>query len=92
MGRRRDMDPATRGPEEAVAGGPLTPEPAADPPRRRSVDDTAQVARLRWGAIWAGVLVAPTASVLLELLVFGIGLVSAADRPGNSGDEDWVSE
>ncbi len=74
-----------------MAGGPLTPEPATDTSRRRSVDDTAQVARLRWGAIWAGVLIALTAFLLLELLVFGISLVSAADRPGNSRDEDWVS-
>jgi hypothetical protein len=37
------------------------------------------------------VLIALTAFLLLELLVFGISLVSAADRPGNSRDEDWVS-
>jgi hypothetical protein len=39
----------------------------------------------------AGALAALTVFLLLELLVFGIGLTEATDRPGDAGSEDWIA-
>lgn len=78
-----------------------------DPARRRREDPVETGARhrlgaeqdaaarnggsLRWGTIWAGALAALLLFLILDLLVFGIGITSATDRPGDTGSEDWVS-
>jgi hypothetical protein len=91
MDRDRERDRgAPRRPEEPVEGRARTPEPTIDePPRRQSAEDLAQEAgRSNWGP---GVLAAFLTFLLLELLVFGLGLVAATDRPGDAGSEDVVT-
>lgn len=47
---------------------------------------------VRWGPLWAGLIVAITTFVFLELLAFGLGLLSVSAQPGSaSGPGAWVS-
>ena len=91
MDRDRDIDSRMQRPQEPGVGRPQRAEPAAGTPRRLTVEDILRVGELRWEFIWAGVLATFAVLLLLELLVLGIGLISATDRPGEAGNEDWVS-
>jgi hypothetical protein len=84
------MDRGARRSEEPVEGRARTPESTTiDEPRRQGADDAAQEAgRSNWGP---GVLAAFLTFLVLELLVFGIGLIAATDRPGDAGNEDLVT-
>ena len=89
MDRDRDIDRGMRSPEEPVEGTTRTPVSATGTPRGQGADEAAQEAG---GSHWGpGVLAAFLTFLLLELLVFGIGLVAATDRPGDSGNEDVVT-
>ena len=89
MDRDREMDRGARRPEEPVAGSTRIPESTIDEPPRQGAEDLAQEAgRSNWGP---GVLAAFLTFLLLELLVFGLGLVAATDRPGDAGSEDVIT-
>jgi hypothetical protein len=89
MDRDREIDRGARRPEEPVEGGTRTPVSATGTHRGQGADEAAQEAgRSHWEP---GVLAAFLTFLLLELLVFGIGLVAATDRPGDSGNEDVVT-
>ena len=90
MDRDRERDRgAPRRPEEPVEGRTHTPEAAIDEPRRGGAEDLAQEAgRSNWGP---GVLAGFLTFLVLELLVFGLGLVAATDRPGDAGSEDVIT-
>ena len=90
MDRDRETDRGARRPEEPpVESSTRAPVSTTDTPRRQGADDAAQEAgRSHWGP---GVLAAFLTFLVLELLVFGIGLIAATDRPGDSGNEDVVT-
>lgn len=89
---RRGPNIGRRGAEDAVVGGDRRTERISDVGREQGTDAADRHdGGIRWGAIVAGVLATLTISLLLGLLLFGSGLVTAADRPGDAGNEDWVS-
>jgi hypothetical protein len=50
--------------------------------------------RVRWGPVWAGLLTALTTFLLLELLAYGLGVLTTTTRDGTiaaSGASPWVS-
>lgn len=50
--------------------------------------------RVRWGPVWAGLLTALTVFLLLELLAYGLGLLTSTSSDGSivaSGASPWVS-
>jgi hypothetical protein len=72
-------------------GASRSTQPATGPLNRRGEENTGRAGGLHWSAILAGTLAALTVFLLLELLVFGLGISEAADRPGEVGSEDWIA-
>ena len=67
---------------------------SSDTLRAPGADTVARRGGLRWGAVLVGVLTALTTFLLLELLVWGIGLPVGSDRLDTShgrGAADWVT-
>lgn len=81
---------------------PETPNPARDNPRDLARDSTPYTNprmvtpedRVRWGPVWAGLLTALTIFLLLELLAYGLGLLTTTTSNKTitaSGASPWVS-
>ncbi len=48
--------------------------------------------RVRWGPIWAGLITTLTTFLVLELLMYGVGLLTVDTNPGaNSTSGPWVT-
>lgn len=93
MGRVRDREPDGQRLREPEVGGVQTPREDVPEARRMQGKDVegnegaALPNGIHWGSIWAGVLVAITTFLVLDLLAIGIGLLPVA----GSGAANWVS-
>lgn len=86
---------------ERVEHGGLETEPVAtrvredapEAPRQdRNTDLAVRRDSARWGPIWAGLMAAITTFLLLELLAFGLGLLTPNLTPGQDNTASvWVS-
>ena len=101
----RTHDGAQVAPAEPVP--PATPAPTrtyvpdpnrAMPIHRSQVAQTVEPGRpwdaVRWGPVWAGLLTALVVFLALELLAYGIGLLTVANSDGSvsaSGASPWVT-
>jgi hypothetical protein len=71
----------------------MTGTPAAPEEMVQTTQVLAPQDRVRWGPIWAGLLTALTTFLLLELLAYGLGLLTSNDNGAvsASGAAPWVS-
>jgi hypothetical protein len=90
--RRNDRDlPATGVSPNRTSGSSVPDEPGAE------VIQMAQVItpedRVRWGPVWAGLLTTLTLFLVLELLAYGLGLLTSNNNGtvGASGAAPWIT-
>jgi len=80
---------------ERVEADGMETEPVvteAAPEVRQSTDLVMRRDSARWGPIWAGLMAALTTFLLLELLAFGLGLLTPNLGPGSDNTASaWVS-
>jgi hypothetical protein len=79
MGTGRAREPKGQQLKEPELNGVQTPrEDVSDAPWMQDDDVTASQGSIHWGSIWAGVPLALTTFLLLELLAIGSGLLTVA--------------